>query len=149
MLENCAIAKESGTRVLYTMADDPSLPSWSSNMSSFDRRVLLKHAPEIPNIKKFIRKRSVRCITLDDLFGRYNVRHIDLLQIDAEGYDYDILMMLDFTKWKPVIINYESKHFPARKQVKLMNTLTAHGYKVRSDGHDTLAHLQPSRLRSS
>lgn len=32
---------------------------------------------------------------------------IDLLQVDVEGFNYEILKMVGFEKIKPVVINYE------------------------------------------
>jgi FkbM family methyltransferase len=138
IFENCAVANETGARILYVMEDNPTLPAWTSGMGSLDRSVLLRH--NIPNVVNFIREKSVKCITLDELFLRHNVKAIDLLQIDAEGYDYEILMMFNLSRWKPSIIHYEDKHIPTRERAALMDVLIAHGYKVRSNGIDTLAH---------
>ena len=44
------------------------------------------------------------------MIKKYNIQKIDLLQIDAEGYDGEILSNLSETSIKPKFIRYEDKH---------------------------------------
>jgi len=47
-------------------------------------------------------------ITFDDLCIKYNIRSkIDYLQIDTEGFDTEILKMIDFNKYDIRMIRYE------------------------------------------
>ena len=50
---------------------------------------------------------SVHCWTFHQLLERHRLDHVDLLQIDAEGYDYEILRTIDFSRLRPRFINYE------------------------------------------
>jgi len=40
----------------------------------------------------------------------YELKTVDLLQIDTEGFDWNVLKMYDFNYFKPVIIQYEHCH---------------------------------------
>ena len=42
-----------------------------------------------------------------DLVERHHVSRIDLLQCDVEGYDFDIIKLVDFQKIRPAIIQFE------------------------------------------
>ena len=45
--------------------------------------------------------------SLDELLIRHHIDDLDLLQIDAEGYDLEIIAMIDFNTTRPRFINYE------------------------------------------
>ena len=46
-----------------------------------------------------------------------NYNSIDLLQIDTEGFDYEVLKMFDFNTYRPVIIQYEHFHLSMEEQI--------------------------------
>ena len=49
----------------------------------------------------------VPAITLQALFDDAGYSDLDLLQIDTEGYDLEIIRMIDFDQIKPAIIHFE------------------------------------------
>ena len=79
----------------------------------------------------------VHCTTLEQLSTDYRLAQMDLLQIDAEGYDYSILRTLDFSRIRPRFINYErvllQDDEPACREM-----LTSAGYELFDWGQDTL-----------
>jgi FkbM family methyltransferase len=54
-----------------------------------------------------MRTETVSCVTLEELLLQHDVSHIDLLQIDTEGYDAEIIRMIDFERRRPTIIHFE------------------------------------------
>ena len=48
------------------------------------------------NKKEWIATEDVKCVSLDSLLVKYNINNIDLLIIDAEGYDYEIIKAIPF-----------------------------------------------------
>lgn len=42
----------------------------------------------------------------------YNISNIDLLMLDCEGYEFEILRTIDYTKITPKVIRYEYVHIP-------------------------------------
>jgi FkbM family methyltransferase len=120
--EQAAIAEQAGQRDFYRLGVDPrehGYPDWMSELGSLraDRMQALwdryerQHAPRSEELKRFYQEHlvieSVRCLTLRDLLDRHHVRELDLLLIDAEGYDFEILKTLDLDRVRPAFINYE------------------------------------------
>lgn len=140
--ENCAVSEREGYQTLFRVSDDATgLPSWASGLASFDRSVLERHHEAIPRINHLIVEDQVRCCTLPGLLLKHGVSKIDLLQVDAEGYDYNIIRSLDFSSTLPRIIHYECKHISVPNQKELVSKLINASYRVDTDGHDTLAVL--------
>jgi hypothetical protein len=55
--------------------------------------------------------------------------HVDLVQIDVEGYDLDVIQLIDFDHMTPQCIHYESFHLGVKEQAAL-DFLRARGYTV-------------------
>lgn len=139
-LVNAAVGVEPGTQTLYTV--DPThgnMPPWAQQLASFRRETLLAHSRAIPHLASAIREQSVECLTLDELMKEAPGARLDLLQIDAEGYDAEILASLDLDKHRPVIIRYEHKHLGRRDQATCIERLLAQGYRIAVADEDTLA----------
>ena len=75
---------------------------------------------------------TVPCVTLEDFLAQRKITVVDLLKIDAEGYDFDVLESLDFHAVKPELILVEyGMHF-ARQTLAVVNRaiadMAARGY---------------------
>ena len=57
-----------------------------------------------------IEKVAVRCENFEYILDKYEISKLDLLQIDAEGYDFELLKIFPFTKVVPKIIHFEHIH---------------------------------------
>lgn len=65
---------------------------------------------EVPNVR------------LADFYPRHGITHVDLLKIDAEGYDFDVLASQDFSRLRPSLILTEyGTHFE-RQTLAVVNT---------------------------
>lgn len=53
---------------------------------------------------------DVDVITLKQLLARYKVPHIDFLKIDVEGYEYDVLVGNDWSRYRPSVVCVEANH---------------------------------------
>lgn len=139
-LVNAAVATEPGTQILYTVdTAQGDFPPWAQQLASFRRDTLLAHRRAIPGLAAAIREQAVECLTLDQILSEAPGQRLDLLQIDAEGYDAAILTSLDLTQHRPVIIRYEHKHLSRREQATCIEHLLAHGYRIAVGEEDTLA----------
>lgn len=88
---------------------------------------------------KYGKECEVSVVTIAELVNRHTISHIDLLQIDAEGYDYEVIKGINFKKNRPSIINYEHKNL-GRNKHKCKNLLTEQGYRLYVQGNqDTFA----------
>lgn len=85
---------------------------------------------------KPIKIKSVTINTIMELLGQ----HCDILSIDIEGYDYKVLKMLDFDKYKPTVIIVEmlDRVWCRNENDNIYNLLIDNGYKfyakTRSNG---------------
>lgn len=143
ILENVAIAQSNGTKTLYHLRRDaPGLPTWAPMLASFDRDVVLRHGAQIPGIADLIATTEVPCRSLASLLSQTGLGQCDLLQIDAEGWDYEILKLIDFTQHKPAIINYEHAHLNQDDWDAAIGLLVRNGYRVGIGPYDTVAYLE-------
>lgn len=132
---NVAIGQCDGAAKLYTVAQNASKAKSRTYLASFDRHLLAKQLPAGTPIVEVI----VPAVTLQTLLTRHRVPAIDLLQIDAEGFDFQILQMLDFQTVKPAIIHYEHQHLSAGDRRRACELLSEHGYRFWIEGQDTTA----------
>jgi FkbM family methyltransferase len=79
----------------------------------------------------------VRCMTLTQLLAKHHIEELDLLQIDVEGYEYEILTSIDFTEIRPRFINYERVLLMDR-QAEVRAMLRSAGYLLLDWDIDTL-----------
>ena len=128
---NSAISESGGPMTFYSCT--PICPH--SGLSGFSKDHILKHARARPDkfscietdFSDHFNEVLIPTITFRDLLKENNVSHIDLLIIDAEGYDFKILKTIDFNIVTPSIIMYEHIHInDASTQI----FLKGQGYKV-------------------
>ena len=134
---------------MYRLNVDPTdygFPEWVAQSSLKEERMEELSVPweRGEELQAFYREHrvieKVNSLPLGLLLERHELRDLDLLQIDAEGYDYEILKTLDFNQHKPRFINYErallDEDEPACRQM-----LMSHGYVLMDSRIDTLAIL--------
>jgi hypothetical protein len=64
---------------------------------------------------------------------------LDYLQIDTEGFDDEIIKMIDFSQVKPKLIKFESVHLSLEKKLSTVDLLKSQGYKIIDEGTDMIA----------
>jgi len=114
-----------------------------AGLGSLSKSNLLKRWWRIPFIKKTIVKERVRCMTLGGLLQKYNIKNIDLLIIDAEGYDDQIVKQLNFNNWKPRILVFEHNNINRSRRIECESLLKENGYHVNRDYQNVYAYLNP------
>ena len=148
---NAALDKTDGTRSLYKLTI--SSERWAHGLSSFNREVLVKKIGDGSMMKNMNRQgislpdNSDDCITSEEvatispetLLKKFGGKTIDLLAIDTEGFDYEILKMLDLDRISPGVIIYEEALFDEKTSKECRNYLENHGYSCRSIKRDVLA----------
>ena len=132
-LRQAAVADADGRRPLYKIRRDaPGLPAWAPQLASFRLETLLTHRDVIPGIDDLIQTEEVECLTFDTLLAPFPGRTIDLLQIDAEGADFEIIKMFLQGGRRAHIIHFEHKHLSRREQADCAAFLVERGYSVGS-----------------
>ena len=90
-------------------------------LSSLSKKHIDKH------IETEVIEQEIDCITLNNLFKKYNLKTIDILFIDAEGFDDKLIMSIDFESFDIKKIYYEDIHIDNQN---LKTFLTNKGYQV-------------------
>ncbi len=134
---NVAIHKSSKTKKIYYVNPDCRLDEWTDGIGSFLKKF---HKKKVPS--EAIISEDVKCIHLMELINLYKVKKINLIQIDAEGYDMEIVKMINFGKIKPHIIKYEKRHISKVKHFFLCWHLKKNNYDLFFTEFDAIAVLK-------
>ncbi len=143
--ERAALARKNGTAFFYTIRNEPGLPDAVRGLGSLEREVILAHKVLVPGLESLIEEITVPAMTLMRLIEKHGAKKLDLLQIDTEGYDFEVLKMLDFSAIKPAIIHFEHIHLSSTDWREACHLLASNGYRLAHMGSDTVAYLQPGR----
>ena len=143
IFENVAIDNAAGEKRFYYLrrARGAGHAVWYERIGSFHKEHLLKHRGKIPDFDRLLVEENVKCATLKALLQKYAVTNINLLHVDAEGYDYEIIKTVPFDEIKPRMILYENKHLSATDKAACKQLLKSHGYKL-IKSKDTFAYLE-------
>jgi len=132
--ENVAIAETSGQRPFYKVKDEYIEADWQRRIASL--------LPKPHFEQNMVITEMVPCVTFDTLLDSHHVEKIDLLQIDVEGYDYELLKSFNFERLKPQLIRYEHRHLKLSDKSSCVRMLKENGYKVLEMEYDTGAFLR-------
>jgi FkbM family methyltransferase len=107
---------------------------------------------QLSGIKDFIKKESLQCfkssynnsrivnistININDLLDQYNMLNIDYMSIDIEGYEFELLKCIDYSKFKINYITVEHGSVQEYRNI-IFSLMTANGYNlVRHNQHDS------------
>jgi FkbM family methyltransferase len=129
-------------RPFYWVEIEEGVTRDAGMIASFDRETLLKHRQFIPGLDALIRSEEIECEPLNEVLAALPSERIDLLQIDVEGYDYELIRILDLDRFTPSIIRFEHQHLAPERHDACVAKLLDHGYLVSLEEHDTLAYRQ-------
>ena len=138
IFENAAIA--AGTSEIKMYRPSSSVPNavYANSVSSINEKLT---ARQLGLKKGDLEQISVPCATLDQLIEKHGMTDIDLLQIDAEGYDFKVLRTLDLSKQSPLIIQFEHGQLQYSEVDEVVQYLSRHNYSILYGGRqiDTVA----------
>lgn len=101
---------------------------------------LQQHLPDGIDPESAIDEISVQSVNLTELLRRHRFPdEIDVLQIDAEGYDDEVIFASNLETTRPKVINYESANLGDKRSAALAAYLNSQGYDLFRQGMDTLA----------
>lgn len=118
-IENVAITDEGCEETIFYLHKN-STTLWESSLL---RSHILKHFSEEDGIIE----KKVKCKNINELFNSYSIYNIDILFIDAEGFDDRIIKSIDFSKYDINTIYYENYHINVDEIEKY---LMSKGYKT-------------------
>ncbi len=137
--ENAALAPQDGSATLYCFADAPDLPADASMLASFRRDVLETNSRAYAGPIEAI---TVPTLTFDTLMRKHGATHMDVLQVDTEGFDWQVIKMVDFDRFRPAIIHFENNFLSAAEMADCVALLARNGYRMLNAGVDTIAYRQ-------
>tara|TARA_B100000073_G_C23690071_1_gene556079 strand:- start:100 stop:825 length:726 start_codon:yes stop_codon:yes gene_type:complete len=129
---NVALHPTESTISLYKVSNpkDYSHTGWASiNLKRFDNTIYKDNYLE----------EKVHSMHFMDVIKQNNFNDIDLLQIDTEGYDWDIIQMFDFDLFQPILIQYENCHLTNKHNTSSINYLKRLNYICFQKRNDTFA----------
>lgn len=153
-LENAAISKEKGFLPLHVVSF--SNKRWATGLASFVKDSLeekinngyiekcaKKFGDQLPeNTSEYLTTISVPTVSFQDIFQKYKITKLDLLQIDTEGYDWEIIQLFPFEITKPKVISFEIERLSKEELEHCVLFLRNNGYSFQIIDRDGLAILE-------
>lgn len=132
--ENVAISSEPATVAMYRVR--AGVPALNTGLASFNREHLVNC--KIPD--EYIEIVHVSSVTLPSLLKKHSIEKVNLLQIDTEGYDFEIIKSAFNSGIYPDIINYEHRHIGRANKYHCKKMLDDLGYQfIEASFEDTIA----------
>lgn len=151
---NAAISAEDGTQKLYKISFCDM--RWATGLASFQKESLeiafssglvekkcKKYNLEIPPQGERITTEEIMTISPESLRDKYNISKIDLLQIDTEGYDYEVIKIFNLKKFEPKVVVFENKHLSEEDMKACCEHLKNNKYDFKNFGDNTIAMKHP------
>jgi FkbM family methyltransferase len=152
---NAAIGAEDGMLPLYKIGF--STTRWATGLSSFSKDQVLKafengivaynckkYGEIIPTDKsEWTTHEEVKVISPESLVREFNIKNIDLLQIDAEGFDLEVIRIFDLKKYNPKVVIFENAGLSETDYQLALKILREAGYTAKRFGDNDLAMKTP------
>jgi FkbM family methyltransferase len=103
--ENVAIARTDGVMDLYCLKDDGRMPYHATMLASFNRGAV---ANNMHGYRGEVIAVPVPAMCVATLLAKHGIKELDLLQIDTEGFDWDVLQMFAEANCWPTIVHFEN-----------------------------------------
>ncbi len=137
VVEHAAITSTPGP--LYFVPPEASDAAFTRQTASLHRDYLERaiatmrlhefQGPVPEGLERSIQQVEVPCLTFEQLVAKHRVKRIDFLNIDAEDSDFEILMMIDFSRWRPSILCLETSPFRDTQKARATEVLRLAGYQ--------------------
>jgi FkbM family methyltransferase len=139
LFENCAVAQKNGTLELHCF-ESANAEDHASMLASTRKHYLTLNGDGHRGALKTI---TVPALSLEALLTKHRIDRVNVLQIDTEGFDFEIIKMIDFKRLKPDIIHFENNFLNRRQKSECSQILSEQNYALLHVGLDTIAYLQP------
>jgi FkbM family methyltransferase len=137
--ENIAISDKKGESSIHYINPETiknKEQEWLRGISSIKSETGPLSLEENSFMKDNIIIQKVNTDTLQNICDKYNVRNIDYLKIDTEGYDLIVLKGLDLDKVNVKMIKIEHKHLNVDK---IIEHLKKYNYMIYTETDDIYA----------
>jgi FkbM family methyltransferase len=158
VFENAAISNEDGEQPLYTIRKDLDFLQYVNQAASFRREhtegLLRNHINKQASaavketfqqlhlkVEDCIEAEMVKTFTFKSLLSKRNIEKYDFLQVDTEGFDYEVLKMAEIETYRPSLINYEHEHLSVEDKHAAWDYLRRLDYRLFTHQGETAAYL--------
>jgi FkbM family methyltransferase len=136
--ENAAVSRDPNPIRLYRLPKDfpadAEQRAFASSVVSPNRAITARQLSLRP---EQLEELLVPTVRLDDLVTRYDLHDLTILQIDTEGFDFEVLQTLDLASTRPRVIQFEHGHLTPQVIAAMTKHLNASGYLVYFGGHES------------
>lgn len=151
IFDNVAISNKDGVQRIYSIKKsfqeiyNKELGDDAASIASFKKSHIVKHLKRHEdffrdkNIDDYIEEIEIESLSFASLIKKHNIKNIDVLQIDTEGFDFEIIKMFNFELFSPSLICYENKHLSEKEQKECIKLLENENYKLFIGKKDTCA----------
>lgn len=141
IFENVAIDHQRGSKTLYRIAGISALSEtpWYEQIGSFSKTLVEKQKQHIENFDNRLIEEQVVTTTFNGLMERHNIQKIDVIHIDTEGYDFEVIKLIDWERFTPDILLFEHKHLSRLAYKSCCRLLRRIQFKLFVYEGDTLA----------
>lgn len=140
IFENVAVTDSLEEREIYTVDRNAILsgevPFWCNGISTFN--------PDGPTISKEgiqdkVSTEIVKCCTFQELVNKHQLQQIDILQIDVEGFDYEVFNQIWKCGFRPKLIHIEIVQMSEEQKNSIQKILQWNNYQTEIQGDDLVA----------
>ena len=143
IFENVGISSKSGEMDFYYLPSQYNEPDWLQQIGSFDLDAIKYNLGNYTVFLDKIETSKVSTVSLSELVERSGFLKVDLLIVDAEGFEYNILSQIENLKGKPTYILFEWGCMKEDIQRLLFDFLEKQLYKLYASGGDIMAVYNP------
>ncbi|MBX2876536.1 MAG: FkbM family methyltransferase [Saprospiraceae bacterium] len=163
ILLNAAMSHVSGSATLFKIKDSES--RWANGLASFKRESILAHfengyiggklkeegisLEEVKNYSDCIVEEEVQTISFPELVRRAYFPAYDALLIDVEGFDFEVLKMVELGDPTLQFVIFEFKHLSQSDRKSAEDLLKKHDFITISGWSDTIGIRGASYLQWS
>ena len=137
--ENVGIADKSGDLDFYYLPAKFNEPDWIQQIGTFSLDSIKLNLEGFDHLLSEITSKKIKVITIDELVKKHSVTNLDLVVIDAEGFEYKILSNINKLGFLPTYIFFEWGSMTKEDFNNCVKLLASSGYKLFQSGGDILA----------
>ena len=139
-LVQAAIGQTDGKGTIYTVEIKDETSMLMSLHSSFNRDVLLRGRRWHPDLQNAVIEREVPIMSFSTLLSKTGGEVVDVLKVDAEGYDLEIMKTIDLARLSPKLIMAEHANLSRQDKITMADILLNSGYRVAMTPLDMLGY---------
>jgi len=125
-----------GRELTYYMFEESAINSFSEEF--YKERVSIG--------RNFLGERQIKTTTLKNIFDKYleKGQSIDFLDIDAEGFDLEVLQSNDWSKYKPhvILVEDQNSEVDSLNDLPTFRFLKPLGYRLVAKTYSTAVYIQ-------